>query len=166
MRPETTRPLTQLKQVATHLRSTGEPELAEFVEYATTTAGNKALMRAIMQQREIDGEIQPTFMVTIPERVRTQIKTKAEKAGEDLTEQANEALTAFIDGEYLPTQPMRAAYGSNVKKKNLNLRPSRDLRAQADARGKELEAELGWAPRASHVITSWLWERYSTVPRQ
>ncbi|MGW7636060.1 hypothetical protein [Streptomyces decoyicus] len=164
MRPETLKPLVQLKQAATRLRAADEPELADAVEYVTTREGNTAVMRAIMQQLEIDGEIQPTLAVTMPEPVREEIKATAKAKGESLTAQANEALAAFLAGTYFPATRPRAAYGTAERRVNLNLRPNRELRIQADARGKEMESELGWAPRASNVIISWLWEKFCTIP--
>jgi hypothetical protein len=173
VRRQHTEPLTKLKEVAEHLRSTGAPAgFAETVESVMTVEGNRALARAIMAQRELDGEIGQNLAINMPLAVREEIKANVAKAQREnpdrdpkkaitATSEAAKALNAFLAGEFIPTRQPRAARGTAEETGNLNVRVDPALRQRAEDFGADHASEFGWAPRASHIISGWLVQKFT-----
>lgn len=154
----------QLNQVADHLRSTGQPAMAEHVAYVLTPEGTAFVNRVRKEnfQRALDeGDVPPNFPIQMDWTLREDIKRKAKAAGANLAAEAEHALKEFLAGRFTPARPMVRAYGTGLVKANLNIRVESVLRKEADELGKELLAqdELAWAPRASNVIKSWFADR-------
>lgn len=124
-RRQDTTPLMQLKEAASHLRSTGAPaRLAEAVEEATTLDGAKALLSAIQLQRKLDGEVDQNMNVWLAESVRDLLKLKSP----NLTRDVNEGFQKYLANEFEPVDRPRQRL--TEAKVSLNVRPKDALRLQ------------------------------------
>lgn len=158
--------VTELAQAAAHLRDTGKPQLADAVDFVLTPEGFAFLKRQRESWLIAEGHLHPNFAMAVPRSVREEIYKNAKAQGADLAQQATQALNEFLAGTYTPFRPARAARGSNVEMVNMNIRVEMALRSAADAAGKERAEEFGWAPRASHVITSWLVQHFTKASQE
>ncbi|WP_097865837.1 hypothetical protein [Streptomyces sp. rh34] len=168
LRPEDQKRVNDLTEAAQHLRTTGAPQLADSVDYVLSMDGLAFIGRLRLERmhtQAAEGDLDPNLPMAMPRPVRDQIKSTARQQGRDLTAEAHKALEEFCAGRFTPDRPVRAAHGSGEVKVNLNLRVNADLRARAEKHGKDVAAELGWAPRASHVITGWLIREFTGASR-
>jgi hypothetical protein len=150
----------KIQQASAHLRRTGEPQLAEHVDFLLTDEGANFVNR--LRWKEASEE-NPNLAIFMPTSVRDEIKAGVKRAGTALPTQAVLALNAFLNGTYLPARQESARRGSGGSKSNLNVRVNADLRRRVDEHGKQLLADgvLDWAPRTSHVLKSWFTEKFT-----
>lgn len=153
----------QLVEAAFKLRRIGESELADVVDFVLTPKGWTWLGRL----RSADGgvELNPNLPIRMEDSARAYIKAAAEAAGDRLADVVEECLLAFIEGRFIPTQTPRNVYGAKKKMSNLNVRPNKALRSQAEARCEDLTAELGWRVSVSPMLVQWFLQRYP-IPGQ
>lgn len=161
---------TQLAHAAARLREVDSPDLAEAVEEVLKPTGWGLLRRS---SPEVSGSghadrLPPNLPVRMPKAVREEIKrnvaaAQAAKPGVKITlaTEAERALEAFLAGEFAPEQPQRLPRGAKVEWANLNVRVDAELRQRAEDFGADNAAEFGFAPRASHIISSWLIQRFT-----
>lgn len=136
-----------LTAAAKKLHADGEPDLAGFVEYALTDQYFFAIR---------DANSAGNLAISSTERIRDFFQQKSKAAGRTLTKDADTALREFSEGRFVPRKPTKAQYGTAKDVKNINVRPDAELRAQAEARCKELAEELGWKPAITNVIKQYL----------
>lgn len=171
LRPDDKKRVDHLTKAAAHLRETGKPEWADTVDFVLTPEGRSFLNRLRVErlrQEEAEGEFGQNLALYMPLRVREEIKASVAKAAREnpgrkitVSSEAGRALEAFLAGEFVPAKPQRAARGSAEKTSNLNVRVDRELRERAENFGADNASRFGWAPRASHIITAWLVERFT-----
>lgn len=158
----------KLTAAAARLREVDSPELAEAVEVVLAPTGWGRLRRSALEVSGSGVELDPNLPINMLESVRDEIKRNVAAAakanpvaGISITVEAQRALEAFLAGEFVPDKPERSPRGTGQKKVNLNVRVNADLRKRAEDYGADNAAEFGWAPRASHIISSWLIARYT-----
>jgi hypothetical protein len=102
--------------------------------------------------------------IRMPVVLREHLKKEAAVAHATLSDDAADALNAFIDGEFAPVKQQRAPRGaagtSATKSGNLNVTPPTSLIEQALHVSEERIGELGWMPRPSHIIAAYLIDKY------
>jgi len=183
LRPEDQQRVNDLTETAAFLRANGKEGWADTVDFIRTPEGIKFVnrLRVDRLRRETEeGKYGQNLAIAMPLVVREEIKTSVAQAQrENLAEElrrnvdpeerttitvsseAGKALQAFVDGEFVPVRPVRAARGSAEKTANLNVRVDADLRQRAEDFGADNAAKFGWAPRASHIITAWLVQKFT-----
>lgn len=175
LRPEDNKRVELLTEAAAFLRAEGKDQHADTVEFVLTPEGRTFVNRLRVQrlrEEEAEGKYGQNLAIAMPLLVREDIKANVAQAarenpGEKVTvsTEAAKALEAFLAGEFVPERPQRAARGTAEKTGNLNVRVDPDLRQRAEDFGADNAARFGWAPRASHVIASWLVQRFTTAGR-
>lgn len=179
LRPEDKKRVDQLTAAAKHLRTEGKDEWASAVEFVLTPEAGTFVNRLRVQrlrQEAAEGKFGQNLAIYTPAAVRDEVKERLAKAqrenpdkspGQKITasSEAKKALEAFLAREFVPEQPQRAVHGSGEKRVNLNVRVDPELRQRAEDFGADHAAEFGWAPRASHIILSWLTTRFTDAGR-
>ena len=179
LRPEDNKRVELLTEAAAFLRAEGKEQHAETVEFVLTPEGRTFVNRLRVQrlrEEEAEGKYGQNLAIAMPVVVREDIKANVAQAQREnpdrspekaitASSEANKALEAFLAGEFVPERPQRAARGTAEKTGNLNVRVDPDLRQRAEDFGADNAAGFGWAPRASHVIASWLVQRFTTAGR-
>jgi len=175
LRPEDQQRVNDLTETAAFLRANGKEEWADTVDFIRTPEGIKFVnrLRVDRLRRETEeGKYGQNLAIAMPLVVREEIKTSVAQAQREnpnpqnpitVSSEAGKALQAFVDGEFVPVRPVRAARGSAEKTANLNVRVDADLRQRAEDFGADNAAKFGWAPRASHIITAWLVQKFTEV---
>lgn len=162
LRPQDKKHVANLTEAAAFLRDSGKEDWAASVDLVLsgTREGSEFLNRLrVKQLRQSDeqGEFGKNLPIYMPAAVRDEIKAGVAKVpGITVSSEANKALQAFLDGEFTPVKPQRAAHGSAPKMVNLNVRVDPDLRQRAEDYGADHASQFGFAPRASHIIAGWL----------
>lgn len=179
LRPEDQQRVNHLTQAAEYLRANGKEELADTVDFVRTPEGIKFVnrLRVDRLRRETEeGKYGQNLAIAMPLVVREEIKASVAQAQRDnpdrdplksitVSSEAVKALQAFVAGDFVPAKPVRAARGSADRTVNLNVRVDAELRKQAEDFGADNAAEFGWAPRASHIITAWLVQKFTQAGR-
>ncbi|MCX4571552.1 hypothetical protein OOK48_35110 [Streptomyces viridodiastaticus] len=186
LRPEDKKRVEQLKEAAAFLRDGGKEPQASAVEYLLSPEGTAFVNRLRIErlrQETAEGKYGQNLSIAMPFAVRKDIKTNVARAAAEaqrkekelaaaedrepkkvsvsIPAEAERALEAFLAGKFVPEKPKRAARGSAEKTVNLNVRVDPKLRQRAEDFGADHAAQFGFAPRASHVIASWLIQRFT-----
>lgn len=158
----------KLTAAAARLREVDSPELAEAVEVVLAPTGWGRLRRSALEVSGSGADLDPNLPIGMLKSVRDEIKKNVAAAAAarpghriSIASEARLALEAFLAGEFVPDMPERSPRGAGLEKANLNVRVNADLRKRAEDYGADNAAEFGWAPRASHIISSWLIARYT-----
>ena len=147
-----------IADAASHLRNAGKPDFADAIDLVLAPSGWGVLRRSDPETG--DSASDPTLPIRISEVDRDRIRAAQEKAGNKLTDDANEGLAAFIAGTFSPEQPARSVRGSGVRKVGMSVRPDPGLFKKAEQAAVERTDELGWTPRPMHIVLAWLLEKY------
>ncbi|MGV9226368.1 hypothetical protein ACWDPF_27290 [Streptomyces albogriseolus] len=170
LRPEDHKRVEHLTAAASHLRAEGKTEWADTVDFVLSPEGRLFVNRLRvdrLRQETAEGKYGQNLAIAMPLPVREEIKAGIAQAARSsdvkvtASTEAARALEAFLAGEFVPEQPKRAARGTAEKTVNLNVRLDPDLRQRAEDFGADNAAEFGFAPRASHIISSWLVQRFT-----
>ncbi|MFG2532805.1 hypothetical protein [Streptomyces sp. NPDC048516] len=152
----------RLTTAAAKLREPGTPDpgvladAAEAIDEALAPNGWSKLRRT---EPTAVSKLSPNKSIHMERSLRTHLHQAAEAKGVALSDLAEEGLRLFIAGKYVPERPQRAATNPDERDSvTLNVALDKDLRAQADARGKELKdaGELDWAPKTTQIVKAYL----------
>ncbi|MFI0156259.1 hypothetical protein [Streptomyces lydicus] len=152
----------RLTTAAAKLREPGTPDpaaladAAEAIDEALAPNGWSKLRRT---EPTAVSKLSPNKPIHMDRSVRTHLHQAADAKGVVLSHLGEEGLRKFIDGEFTPERPQRAATNPEERDSvTLNVALDKDLRDQADARGKELKeaGELDWAPKTAQIVKAYL----------
>ena len=170
LRPEDKKRVEHLTAAASHLRAEGKTEWADTVDFVMSPEGRLFVNRLRvdrLRQETAEGKYGQNLAIAMPAPVREEIKAAIAQAARSsdvkvtASTEAARALEAFLAGKFVPSMPKRAARGTAEKTVNLNVRLDPELRQRAEDYGADHAAQFGFAPRASHIISSWLVQRFT-----
>lgn len=170
LRPEDHKRVEHLTATASHLRAEGKTEWADTVDFVLSPEGRLFVNRLRvdrLRQETVEGKYGQNLAIAMPAPVREEIKAAIAQAARSsdvkvtASTEAARALEAFLAGKFVPSMPKRAARGTAEKTVNLNVRLDPDLRQRAEDYGADHAAQFGFAPRASHIISSWLVQHFT-----
>lgn len=150
--------IANLKKASAHLRSTGAPEeLADTVDFVLTDEGARFLNR--MRWGSVaDGN--PNLAMSVTPELRARLKALASENGKKLDQIVQEGFARYIDGTWVPPQPVKAKSGAGVEKVNLNIRTDAGQRTQLAQLKPARSAELGFKVADAWIALAWLLEEF------
>lgn len=121
-------------------------------------------VRSTEGQAALDSKLNRSFSIALEYNLNLRAYENTQST---VTEDVIEGWKAFLAGEWVPTQPVRAARGIvPVARANASVRAPRELIDQVEAAADRMVAENGWPTTrgsklsAAHVAAQWLALKY------